>query len=297
MRNLLFLVPALLLPAFGQQNVEVAVPYGTPVSMALQSGLSSQSVEKGATVPVVVTEPVVVQGRTVISRGTVTVGRVIEVHRAGHFYASGLITLEVSEVAAVDGTTVPLLYRTTRGSKRKEAPWIEGTLKSPLLYAFIFTIPVVVAVAGSQKGDVLEMPASTSFIARVGLPARDLDAARRSVTRAARGVKEARFPLWLDRPAFLSGALLQKGRYTATVVNRDARLGDLYLFSGNSISRKSLAASVAVDLESVPPDSPSGVSYVSGADGGIRVAEIRLAGRRWVVREPAIIVRVEGGTS
>src|SRR5271157_1383841 len=54
------------------------LPEGTPIPIRLQSALSSRSSHAGDTFSATIDEPVVIDGQTLVARGTLATGRVLE---------------------------------------------------------------------------------------------------------------------------------------------------------------------------------------------------------------------------
>jgi len=69
------------------------LPEGTPISIRLQSALSSASSRTGDTFNATIDEPVVIDGQTLIARGTAATGRVLEAKPAATSSSSSLGSL------------------------------------------------------------------------------------------------------------------------------------------------------------------------------------------------------------
>lgn len=85
--------PASLVPS------EVTIASGTPISVQLQSGVSSATAQPGQHFDAVLAEPIVVNGRTVAPKGAAVVGRVVQARRSGRLHNSGYLRLTLASVA------------------------------------------------------------------------------------------------------------------------------------------------------------------------------------------------------
>lgn len=65
------------------------LPEGTPIPVRLQTGLSSATSHAGDTFNAIVDEPVVIDGQTLVERGTMATGRVLEVKASANSRENG----------------------------------------------------------------------------------------------------------------------------------------------------------------------------------------------------------------
>ena len=83
------------------------LPAGTPITIRLQSGVSSASSRSGDSFDAVLDEPVIIQGQTVIPRGAAVTGRVLEAKASGHLQDPGYLRLTLDKIS-VNGKPVSL---------------------------------------------------------------------------------------------------------------------------------------------------------------------------------------------
>jgi hypothetical protein len=96
-----------LLPSSSLVPDSVTVPAGTPVSVRLQSSISSETANAGDRFEAVLDEPLVVRGQTVAKRGAEVNGRVVAARRSGRMHNSGYLRLTLASIM-VDGKAVPV---------------------------------------------------------------------------------------------------------------------------------------------------------------------------------------------
>jgi outer membrane lipoprotein SlyB len=85
----------------------VTVAAGTPVTIRLESSLSSATAQPGDTFGFTLVEPLVVNGRTVANSGTSGVGRVVAARKSGRLHNSGYLRIAMSSLE-IDGKQVPV---------------------------------------------------------------------------------------------------------------------------------------------------------------------------------------------
>ena len=83
------------------------LPAGTPITIRLQSGVSSASSHSGDSFDAVLDEPVIIQGQTVIPRGAAVTGHVMEAKASGHLQDPGYLRITLDKIS-VEGKAVPL---------------------------------------------------------------------------------------------------------------------------------------------------------------------------------------------
>jgi hypothetical protein len=94
--------------ANSRTRMPVVIPAGTPLTVAIDQDLSSQSVNAGQRISFHLTSDYSEFGHVLISSGTRVRGTVANVARRKSGGRPGALTIEVTSVRAVDGTTVPL---------------------------------------------------------------------------------------------------------------------------------------------------------------------------------------------
>ena len=83
------------------------VPAGTPLTVRLQTGVSSASSQAGETFDAVLDEPIVVNGQTVLPRGSGVTGRVVAAKSSGRLQDPGYLRLTLAAVK-LSGKSVPM---------------------------------------------------------------------------------------------------------------------------------------------------------------------------------------------
>ena len=96
-----------VMPSRYTEPARLVVPAGTPLTVRLQSGVSSASAQSGETFDAVLDEPVVVKGETVIPRGANVVGRVVAANKGGRLHKPAYLRITLASVA-MHGKDVPV---------------------------------------------------------------------------------------------------------------------------------------------------------------------------------------------
>lgn len=108
---------------------QINVPAGTPVSIRLQSGISSASSRTGDEFSAVLDEPIVVNGQTVAPRGAAVRGRVLAARSSGRLHNSGYLRLSLVSVE-MNGKAVPVhtssVFATGGAHKKRNLALIGG---------------------------------------------------------------------------------------------------------------------------------------------------------------------------
>ena len=103
----------------------VTIPEGTVLEVRLDQALSSKQQGPGSEFMATVSSPVVVEGKTVIPRGAVAHGRVVDAHEGGHLEGVSRLGLELDSVD-VEGKSYSLDTNEIRraGQNHKKRNWI-----------------------------------------------------------------------------------------------------------------------------------------------------------------------------
>ena len=115
---------------------QVRIPAGTIVDVEAAYDINSQLVRDGDAISFRVVNPVRVGDVIVIAAGATATGRIERAARGGHFGKAGLLVWNMQEVAAVDGTRIPLEFATrqrgdSKGAKVATQTVIMGALLGP----------------------------------------------------------------------------------------------------------------------------------------------------------------------
>jgi hypothetical protein len=105
------------------------IPSGTPVSVRLQSSISSASAQPGDHFHAVLNSPLRVDGQTVAASGTEVTGKVVAAQHSGRLEHPGMLQLELSSIQ-VGGREVAIRTSriTARGAshEKRNLGWIGG---------------------------------------------------------------------------------------------------------------------------------------------------------------------------
>ena len=85
-------------PAPIVRSMNINVPVGTGIAVRMTQTLDSDSAQEGDTFTGVLAENVVVDGEVVIPAGSPIKGNVIDVHDAGHFKGSSLLSIQLTNI-------------------------------------------------------------------------------------------------------------------------------------------------------------------------------------------------------
>lgn len=84
-----------------------SIPSGTPITVRLQSSISSVSSRAGESFEAVLDEPVIINGQTVVTRGANVTGRIVSAKSSGHLTDPGYIRLTLMSIA-INGKEFPI---------------------------------------------------------------------------------------------------------------------------------------------------------------------------------------------
>jgi hypothetical protein len=89
------------------QQANNMIPAGTPISVRLQSAVSSASATPGEKFEAVLDEPVVVNGQTIAPKGAAVTGRVVAARQAGHLQHPAFLRIALASLE-INGKAVPV---------------------------------------------------------------------------------------------------------------------------------------------------------------------------------------------
>jgi hypothetical protein len=75
------------------------IPAGTPITIRLQSGVSSATSQAGDTFEAVLDEPIIVQGQTIVPRGAALTGKVVAAKASGRLHDPGYLKLTLTTIS------------------------------------------------------------------------------------------------------------------------------------------------------------------------------------------------------
>lgn len=99
------------------------IPVGTAISVRLKYAISSARQRTGDRFEALLDEPVVLNGETLVQRGTVVIGRVIEARRASHSKSPGYLRLVLTSLPVLG--KVELVQTSSAFLKGASAPRVD----------------------------------------------------------------------------------------------------------------------------------------------------------------------------
>lgn len=114
-----------------------SVPPGTPLTIRLESSISSATARSGESFQAVLEEPILMQGRSVVPAGTSVTGTVVELNRSASLHRPAYVRLELTSID-VNGYPIPIETSSIfakaglqQGAKSTSADAENGTTASP----------------------------------------------------------------------------------------------------------------------------------------------------------------------
>jgi hypothetical protein len=116
------------------ETVEVKVPDGTQVEVELNETISSDNLKEGALVDFKVVQPVLVGGVTVIEKGAGAKARITRAKKAGYWGRSGKLEWAMQDVAATDGSRIPLRFASGQKGSGSTGKVATGVVVTAILF-------------------------------------------------------------------------------------------------------------------------------------------------------------------
>ena len=150
---------------------EIKLPAGTQLDIESTYTVSSLDLRPGDFLSFRVLIPVQIDGITVIEKGSLVTGRVVESKRGGHWGKGGKLSWTIQDVVAVDLTRVPLQAQpdlpagrngvkgTSHGAEVATKTIVLGALMAPL-----FPIAPLALMSGFKRGEDAVLPQGKRFI-------------------------------------------------------------------------------------------------------------------------------------
>ena len=136
---------------------QLTIPDGTPLEVECTYTVSSSEVEEGSAVSFTVVHPIIINGVTVIARGARATARVTKAKKGGSWGRAGTLAWMMQDVAAVDGTKIPLEFaKSTKGDSKG------GTVTTAVIVTGVLFWPAA-PFWGFKKGKDAKVPAGRRF--------------------------------------------------------------------------------------------------------------------------------------
>src|SRR5258707_14749320 len=153
------------------QPRELKLPAGTSLDIEATYTVSSIDFRPGDYLSFRVLVPVMIDGITLIDRGSLLTGRVVEAKRGGHWGKAGRLSWTIQDAVAVDGTRVPLqaqkdlptgrngIKGTSHGGEVATKTVLMGVLRAP-----VFPIAPFALMSGFKRGEDAVLPQGKRFV-------------------------------------------------------------------------------------------------------------------------------------
>ena len=146
---------------------ELKLPAGASLDIEATYTVSSIDFRPGDYLSFRVLVPVMIDGITLIDKGSLVTGRVVEAKRGGHWGKAGRLSWTIQDVVAVDGTRVPLqaqkdLPRGRNGIKGTSHGG-EVATRTVLFGALLFPVSPLALMMGFKRGENAVLPEGKRF--------------------------------------------------------------------------------------------------------------------------------------
>ena len=162
--------PAISAPAQPPPR-ELKLPAGTPIDIEATYTVSSIDFRSGDYLSFRVLVPVMIDGITLIDRGSLVTGRVVEAKRGGHWGKAGRLSWTNQDVVATDGTRVPLQAQkdlpTGRNGIKGTSHGGQVATTTVLFGALLFPLSPLALMSGFKRGENAVLPEGKRFIVYV----------------------------------------------------------------------------------------------------------------------------------
>ena len=150
---------------------ELKLPAGTSIDIEATYTVSSIDFRPGDYLSFRVLVPVMIDGITLIDKGSLVTGRVVEARRGGHWGKAGRLSWTIQDVVAMDGTRVPLqaqkdlptgrngIKGTSHGGEVATKTVLMGVLLAP-----VFPIAPLALMSGFKRGEDAVLPQGKRFV-------------------------------------------------------------------------------------------------------------------------------------
>jgi len=153
---------------------ELKLPAGIRLDIEATYTVSSIDFRPGDYLSFRVLVPVMIDGVTLIDKGSLVTGRVVEAKRGGHWGKAGRLSWTIQDVVAIDGTRVPLqaqkdlptgrngIKGTSHGGEVATKTVLMGVLLAP-----VFPLAPLALMSGFRRGEDAVLPQGKRFVVYV----------------------------------------------------------------------------------------------------------------------------------
>ncbi len=153
---------------------ELKLPAGIRLDIEATYTVNSIDFRPGDYLSFRVLVPVMIDGVTLIDKGSLVTGRVVEAKRGGHWGKAGRLSWTIQDVVAIDGTRVPLqaqkdlpmgrngIKGTSHGGEVATKTVLMGVLLAP-----VFPIAPLALMSGFRRGEDAVLPQGKRFVVYV----------------------------------------------------------------------------------------------------------------------------------
>jgi hypothetical protein len=153
------------------QPRELKLPAGTPIDIEATYTVSSIDFRPGDYLSFRVLVSVMIDGVTLIDKGSLVTGRVVEAKRGGHWGKAGRLSWTIQDVVAADGTRVPLQAQkdlpTGRNGIKGTSHGGEVATRTVLFGALLFPLSPLALMTGFKRGENAVLPEGKRFVVYV----------------------------------------------------------------------------------------------------------------------------------
>jgi hypothetical protein len=150
------------------QPRELKLPAGTSIDIEATYTVSSIDFRPGDYLSFRVLVPVMIDGVTLIDKGSLVTGRVVEAKRGGHWGKAGRLSWTIQDVVAVDGSRVPLQAQkdlpTGRNGIKGTSHGGEVATRTVLFGALLFPLSPLALMTGFKRGENAVLPEGKRFV-------------------------------------------------------------------------------------------------------------------------------------
>ena len=147
------------------------LPAGTPLDIEATYTVSSIDFRPGDYLSFRVLVPIIIDGVTLIDKGSLVTGRVVEAKRGGHWGKAGRLSWTIQDVVAIDGTRVPLQAQkdlpTGRNGIKGTSHGGEVATRTVLFGALLFPLSPLALMTGFKRGENAVLPQGKRFVVYV----------------------------------------------------------------------------------------------------------------------------------